>query len=76
MDRLLRLMRCVTDTALQVVAMSASWGARMWDVFSVESFVIGVQTRTENFVSVEPVTPLEPRHHCILICVTPTNSVR
>eukprot|EP01042_Synura_sphagnicola_P000636 gene636-700_t len=35
----------------QVVAMSASWGARMWDVFSVESFVIGVQTRTENFVT-------------------------
>lgn len=32
----------------QVVAMSASWGDRMWEVNSVESFVVGVKMRTDN----------------------------
>lgn len=30
----------------EVVAMSASWGDRLWDVTSLESFVVGVKLRT------------------------------
>ena len=32
----------------QIVAMSASWGDRMWEVNSVESFVVGVKMRTDT----------------------------
>jgi hypothetical protein len=32
----------------QIVEMSASWGDRMWEVTSVESFVAGVKMRTTN----------------------------
>lgn len=35
----------------RVVAMSASWGDKMWDVKSVESFVIGVTNRKDSVVS-------------------------
>lgn len=31
----------------QIVAMSASWGDRMWEVHSVESFVVGVRMRSD-----------------------------
>lgn len=31
----------------QIVAMSASWGDQMWEVTSVESFVVGVRMRTD-----------------------------
>ena len=31
-----------------VIAMSASWGDRMWEVTSVESFVVGVNMRTSD----------------------------
>lgn len=33
--------------------MSASWGDRMWEVHSVESFVVGVKMRTDSFLSVK-----------------------
>lgn len=32
----------------QIVAMSASWGDRMWEVTSVESFVLNVRTRRDS----------------------------
>jgi hypothetical protein len=32
----------------QIVAMSASWGDRLWEVNSVESFVVGVRTRRDR----------------------------
>ena len=32
----------------QIVEMSASWGDRMWEVNSVESFVVGVRMRSET----------------------------
>jgi len=32
----------------QIVEMSASWGDRMWEVNSVESFVVGVRMRSES----------------------------
>ena len=35
----------------QVLAMSASWGDRMWDVNSVESFVVGVKMRSDSQLS-------------------------
>jgi hypothetical protein len=35
----------------QVLAMSASWGDRMWDVNSVESFVVGVKMRSDSHLS-------------------------
>jgi len=35
----------------QVVAMSASWGDRMWHVSSIDSFVVGVKMRTDQLLS-------------------------
>jgi len=35
----------------QIVAMSASWGDRLWEVHSVESFVVGVKMRTDSHLS-------------------------
>jgi pentatricopeptide repeat protein len=35
----------------QVLAMSASWGDRMWDVSSIDSFVVGVKMRTDQYLS-------------------------
>jgi hypothetical protein len=35
----------------QIVSMSASWGDRMWEVNSVESFVVGVRLRTDTQVN-------------------------
>lgn len=35
----------------QLVAMSASWGDRMWEINSVESFVVGVRMRTDSQLS-------------------------
>ena len=32
----------------QIVAMSASWGDRMWEINCVESFVVGVNMRTSD----------------------------
>lgn len=45
----------------QIVAMSASWGDRMWEVNSVESFVVGVKMRTDTQLSfqVKRMVPLE-----------------
>ena len=37
----------------QVVAMSASWGDRLWDVRSVESFIVGVRMRSDTQVCFE-----------------------
>ena len=33
------------------MAMSASWGDRMWEVTSVESFVLNVRTRRDSQLS-------------------------
>ena len=38
----------------QIVSMSASWGDRMWEVNSVESFVVGVRLRTDTQVRLLP----------------------
>lgn len=35
----------------QIVAMSASWGDRMWEVTSVEAFVVGVRMRSDSQLS-------------------------
>lgn len=35
----------------QIIEMSASWGDRMWEVNSVESFVVGVKMRTSDTVT-------------------------
>lgn len=35
----------------QIIAMSASWGDRMWDVNSVDSFVVGVKMRRDPQLS-------------------------
>ena len=35
----------------QIVAMSASWGDKMWEVNNVESFVVGVRMRTDTQLS-------------------------
>lgn len=35
----------------QIVAMSASWGDNMWEVNSVESFVVGVKMRTTSLLT-------------------------
>ena len=35
----------------QVVSMSASWGDRMWDVNSVESFVVSIRMRSDPVLS-------------------------
>ena len=32
----------------QIIAMSASWGDRMWEINCVESFVVGVNMRTSD----------------------------
>ena len=37
----------------QIVAMSASWGDRLWSVNSVESFVVGVKMRTDKQLSLK-----------------------
>ena len=39
------------DVGDQIVAMSASWGDRMWEVNNVESFVVGVRMRTDTQLS-------------------------
>ena len=45
----------------QIVAMSASWGDRLWAVNSVESFVVGVKMRTDKQLSLKlrRMVPLE-----------------
>eukprot|EP00596_Hydrurales_sp_CCMP1899_P000225 CAMPEP_0119036792 /NCGR_PEP_ID=MMETSP1177-20130426/4743_1 /TAXON_ID=2985 /ORGANISM="Ochromonas sp, Strain CCMP1899" /LENGTH=1022 /DNA_ID=CAMNT_0006997161 /DNA_START=227 /DNA_END=3295 /DNA_ORIENTATION=- len=45
----------------QIVAMSASWGDKMWEVNSVESFVVGVKMRTDTQLSfqIKRMVPLE-----------------
>lgn len=35
----------------QIVAMSASWGDRLWDILSVESLVVGVRMRTDSHLT-------------------------
>ena len=35
----------------QILAMSASWGDRMWDVSSIDSFIVGVKMRTDSQLS-------------------------
>ena len=44
----------------QIVAISASWGDRMWDISSVQSFVLGVEMRTfsDMYVTVKRFVPL------------------
>ena len=37
----------------QIVAMSASWGDRLWEVNSVESFVVGVKMRTDSHLTLK-----------------------
>jgi pentatricopeptide repeat protein len=37
----------------QLIAMSASWGDRMWDVNSVESFIVGVKMRTDPVLTLK-----------------------
>ena len=39
---------CLPQVGDQIVAMSASWGDRLWEVNSVESFVVGVRTRRDR----------------------------
>ena len=45
----------------QIIAMSASWGDRLWAVNSVESFVVGVKMRTDKQLSfkLRRMVPLE-----------------
>lgn len=45
----------------QIVAMSASWGDKMWEVNNVESFVVGVRMRTDTQLSfkIKRSVPLE-----------------
>lgn len=45
----------------QIVAMSASWGDRMWEVNNVESFVVGVRMRTDTQLSfkIKRLVPLD-----------------
>ena len=45
----------------KIVAMSASWGDRMWEVNNVESFVVGVRMRTDTQLSfkLKRMVPLE-----------------
>lgn len=35
----------------QIVAMSASWGDQLWEVTSVEAFVVGVRMRSDSQLS-------------------------
>jgi len=44
----------------QIVAISASWGDRMWDISSVQSFILGVEMRTfsDMFVTIQRFVPL------------------
>jgi len=37
----------------QVVALSASWGDRLWDIDSVESFIVSVGMRSDSFLSLK-----------------------
>ena len=46
----------------QIVAMSASWGDRMWEVHSVESFVVGVRMRSDPQV-------------CMYVCIVVYSSL-
>lgn len=37
----------------QVVALSASWGDNLWDIDSVESFIVSVGMRSDSFISLK-----------------------